>query len=103
MNLHALNGGHDAEGIDHGDLLLAFAEAVYGEDEAKIAPLRARLCERAGIGALVDAAAVVANFQRMVRIADGTGITLGVMESFSAEVRAELDLERFVRAKGLLD
>jgi len=59
--------------------------------------------ESLGAGATVDAAAVASNFQRMVRIADGTGITLGAMEQFSAPARAELDLERFVRQRNALE
>ena len=46
---------------------------------------------------MVDAAGVASNFERMVRIADSTGIPLGDgLETFSAEVRAELNLERFL-------
>ena len=45
---------------------------------------------------MVDAAAVASNFQRMVRIADATGIPLGEgLEAMSQEVREELDLGRF--------
>jgi hypothetical protein len=65
--------------------------------------IRNRMIELLGPGATVDAAAVASNFQRMVRIADGTGITLGAMEQFSATARAELDLERFVRQRHALD
>ena len=48
---------------------------------------------------MVDAAAVAANFERMTRIADATGIPLGeTLEQPTAEVRKELDLDRFARA-----
>ena len=44
---------------------------------------------------MVDAAGVTSNFERMVRIADATGIELGDrLEQGSAGVRAALDLER---------
>ena len=48
-----------------------------------------------GPAAMVDAAGVASNFERMVRIADGTGIELGdQLNQFSADVRATLGLER---------
>ena len=54
-----------------------------------------------GVAALIEAAGVASNFQRMVRIADSTGIPLGEgLEQRSEEVRAELDLDRF-KAKGV--
>ena len=49
--------------------------------------------------AMVDAAAVASNFERMDRIADSTGIPLGEgLEAMSLEVREELDLGRFQTA-----
>ena len=50
--------------------------------------------------AMVDAAGVASNFERMVRIADSTGIPLDErMEVLSREVRDALQLERFAAAK----
>ena len=44
---------------------------------------------------MVDAAGVASNFERMVRIADSTGIELGdLLEQASADVRTALGLER---------
>ena len=49
-----------------------------------------------GENAMVDAAAVIANFQRMVRIADSTGIPLGEgLEGFSAQTREQLGFNRW--------
>lgn len=57
---------------------------------------RRTVVETMSSGAMVDAAAVVSNFQRMVRIADATGIPLGEgLEAMSQDVREELDLGRF--------
>ena len=54
----------------------------------------------AGSAVLVDAAAVVGNFQRMVRIADGTGIPVdGLMSALSGSIADELDLRRFGSAQ----
>jgi hypothetical protein len=52
--------------------------------------------ETMGPEAMVDAAGVASNFERMVRIADATGIPLDErMEKASKDVREALDLERF--------
>lgn len=99
VNLQSVNAGQGAEGVEHGGLLLGFVDAIYTEDEIEIEPRREEVLAVMGSEALVDAAAVASNFQRMVRIADGAGITLGNLEDFSAAARKELDLERFVRAK----
>ncbi len=49
---------------------------------------------------MVDAAAVAANFQRMVRIADSMGIPLDEEDiEPCAGVRQELDLGRFASAE----
>ena len=63
-------------GVDAGAELLAYTDAVLSASPSDILKYRSRLAERLGDAAMVDAAAVIANFQRMVRIADGTGIPL---------------------------
>ena len=84
-----------ASGVPHGDVLVSFAEAVVSRDGSRIATTRDALIEAMGVEAMVDAAAVAANFERMVRIADGTGIPLGEgLETRSRAVRDELQLER---------
>lgn len=86
-------------GVLYADDLLAFAEAAVGELEVPLADARDRLLELLGPEALVDAAAVVANFQRMVRIADSTGIPLDApLALLSEEIRSELGVERFASA-----
>ena len=83
-------------GIPHGERLTAFADAAVASDPAELATARDALRDAAGSAALVDAAAVVGNFQRMVRIADGTGIPLdGMVLSMSDDVREDLGLEAF--------
>jgi hypothetical protein len=74
---------------------VAFAEAVVGSDGAAIIQARDDLIAAMGVEAMVDAAAVASNFERMVRIADGTGIPLGErLESYARGVIDELGLER---------
>ena len=52
----------------------------------------------------MDTAAVIGNFQRMVRIADATGIPLDApVGALSAEIRDELDLGSFASAANTPD
>ncbi len=86
-------------GVPHAVELLAFAEAVVGDDEPALEQARKRLLEAVGPAAFVDAAAVVGNFQRMVRIADGIGIPLDTpVQAFTENVRGVLGLDRFASA-----
>lgn len=97
-DLRAVTDGEAAaaSGIDHGAELAALAEAIVGDDEAALARARARLDAAMGPEALVDAVAVAANFERMVRIADGTGIPLDPpMTLLSQDIQEALDLARF--------
>lgn len=83
-------------GIPHGERLAAFAEAAVSGDGAELATARDALRLAAGSEAHVDAAAVVGNFERMVRIADGTGIPVdGVVSTLSEDLREELGLDAF--------
>ena len=83
-------------GIPHGERLATFAEAAVKGDAAELATARDALRDAAGSAALVDAAAVVGNFERMVRIADGSGIPLDdPVAMVSADLREELGLDAF--------
>lgn len=87
-------------GIEYGEHLTAFADAaVHSAANGEVAALdaaRDALRDAAGSAAVVDAAAVVGNFERMVRIADGTGIPLdGIVEMMSSDFREDLGLEKF--------
>lgn len=55
--------------------MLRFADAAVGRTP-NLVEAREALRAAMGADAVVDCAAVVANFQRMVRIADGCGIPL---------------------------
>ena len=83
-------------GIPHGKQLLAFVEAAIRRETERLTQARDALRTAAGSEALVEAAAVPGNFQRQVRIADGTGIPLdGVMVGASDDLRQELGLNDF--------
>jgi hypothetical protein len=93
-----INGGdgQSSGGITHGTELVAFAESLASRDEGTLALARARLVDVGGANLLVNAAAVAGNFQRMVRIADATGIPVDSMVvAVGSDVRRELNLERF--------
>ena len=47
---------------------------------------------------MVDAVGVASNFQRMVRIADSTGITLGNFEAITEDIREDLGINAYARA-----
>ena len=102
MNLSALTDPEaaDTSGVEHGSILIAFAEAMVGDDDAALIHARQAVIEVLGPAAMVDAAGVASNFERMVRIADATGIQLDArMEALSREVRDTLGLERFMAYK----
>jgi hypothetical protein len=85
-----------ASGIPGAKALLAFTEAVVRGGEEELADARARLLDELGAACLVDAAAVVGNFERMVRIADATGIPLdSPVEALTQDLRSDLGLEAF--------
>lgn len=83
-------------GIDHATELVRFAEAVVVGDDEELDAAREALLDAVGPEAFVDAAAVVGNFQRMVRIADGTGIPLDAsLELLTGDLRGDLGIGRF--------
>ena len=88
----------DDGGIPHGGLLTSFAEAVLGKDEARLTAVRRRILDELGDVALVDAAAVIANYSALDRVADATGIPLeSAKEANTVELRAKLGIDEFAR------
>ena len=101
LQLDAVIDGGDVDGVQHASVLLTLAESVVVRDAAATARARAAVVKEMGAEAMVDAAAVAANFERMVRIANATGITLGErLVEPTAQVRADLELDRFTRSAG---
>jgi hypothetical protein len=85
-----------SSGVEHGNLLIAFADAMVGDADTALTHARHAVIEVLSPAAMVDAAGVASNFERMVRIADSTGIQLDErMAALSQEVRDALQLERF--------
>ena len=82
-------------GFPHGASLARFAEAVVVGNDAERAAARRSLADAMGAEALVDAAGVISNFERMVRIADATGIAIGPMAEEDLELVRALGIDRF--------
>ena len=95
--LATVTGAVEGDGrVPHGRLLVAFAEAVLGEDDGALARARVALMTALGPLGLVDAAGVVGLFNAIDRVADATGIPLEPEKAAaSADFRAALDLDRF--------
>jgi len=103
LNLRAIVDRDVSIGDASGDLLLAFADAVVGTDNAALAAIQQRVLDTLGAEALRSAAAVGANFSRNDRIANGIGIPLErEFVTQGADLRALLDLDRFLSARNSL-
>lgn len=82
--------------VPAGAELIRFAEALVARDFVALQGARDELAQQVGAAAVVDAAAIVGNFERMVRIADGTGIPLDApVAMVSADLREELGIDQF--------
>ena len=98
VDLRGLTDGKAAgeSSISGAAVLVGFAEATLGGNTDEIAVARNLVRSELGSEALVDAAAVIGNFERMVRIADGTGIPLDAAVNVATEeIRAELGIDAF--------
>jgi DNA-binding phage protein len=83
-------------GVPAADELLDFATASSTKQPQKIAAARDRLLAKLGPEAVVDAAAVIGNFERMTRIADGTGIPLDApVNALASDIQDDLGLRTF--------
>ena len=98
VDLNAITSeGHDpGASVEGGPQLAAFAEAMITGTADDVVATRAALVERVGEAGFVRAACVVGNFQRMVRIADATGIPLdGFVMAMTDDFREELGIDDF--------
>jgi len=102
VNLEAITkgAGEEVAGVAYGAELIAYADAVVARSP-QVAETRDAVQRSLGDAGVVDAAAVIANFQRMVRIADGTGIPIdGPLDLLSADIRHEIGIDEFSSAEG---
>ncbi len=92
--------GDGGGGVNGGAELTAFAEATVSGGDNAITSAREKLVRVLGPEATVDAAGVIGNFERMVRIADGTGIPLDApVNMISADMREEVGIDQFESAR----
>jgi hypothetical protein len=87
-------------GVPHARALLAFADAAVAFDAAAIGAARAAVLVAVGEAALIDAAAVIAGFNGIVRIADAMGIPLEPAKAEqTVEWRGPLGIDRYAAQK----
>ena len=98
-NLEVITSGmkvNGKEGLNAEAALVAFAEAALTDDTVAIAAARDALSKVTSESAMIDAAAVIANFQRMVRVADASGIPLDTpIAMITADLRDNLGINSF--------
>jgi hypothetical protein len=100
-DLSLLTGGAGDGNIPHGALLVAFADAVLGSDDARLAAIRSEIRAKLGDAALVDAAAIAATFNAIDRVADATGIPIeDAKAEATADFRAALGINAFAESRG---
>jgi hypothetical protein len=87
--------GSGGSGVAHEIELLAFADAAI-DPAADPASTREALAAAIGGDATIDAAAVIAGFDAITRVADGSGIPLEPPKAeASAEWRARLGIDDY--------
>jgi alcohol dehydrogenase class IV len=100
-DLSLLTGTKGDGNIPHGALLVVFAEAVLGNDDRRLQEVQAAIRDQMGDAAFVDAAAIVATFNAIDRVADATGIPIEDSKAAStADVRAALGINAFAEQRG---
>ena len=95
LNLNGTVRNEIDSGVEHGEVLLRYSDAAVGRTP-ELKQAREALETAMGPDAVVDCAATIANFQRMVRIADGCGIPLDSLSRRESEKwRADLGIDSF--------
>lgn len=91
-----MHGGDAAASVAAGTELVAFVEAVATADAKMIDPARLAVREAVGGAGLVDAAAAIASFNAVVKIADGTGIPIEPWkDERTRDIRTALGIDAF--------
>ena len=87
--------GDPTSGVPAGGILSTFAEAILANADS-LAQARSAVTAALGEAAMIDAAAVVAGFNGITRIADATGIPLEPAKAEETESwRATLGIDGF--------
>lgn len=100
VNLKGIvDGAEVTTGVPFDKELIQFTETSLLDDGGAIREAREEVVRKMGNDAMVDAAGVIANFQRMVRIADGTGIPLDTpVAMMSDDIRDDLGINGYSSA-----
>lgn len=97
-NLSAVLDGSPIPSLPYAEQLLAFADTALGTNPALLEHCRNELTSAVGGAALSDAAAVIAGFNGITRIADATGIPLEEGKAANtSDFRTELSIDDFRR------
>lgn len=103
VDLRAVADSRVDSGIPHGAALLDFADAVLAAGSDSLGRARDTLQRTLGDGALVQCAAIAANFSMNDRVANATGIVLEPMfVRGSADFRAALGINQYPSARNTL-
>lgn len=96
VDLKAITQGNAVTaGVPGDKQLIDLVEAALNNPDA-LPAARQAVVDELGAEELVDAAAVIGNFQRMVRMADGTGIPLDEpVAVMTADLREEIGVNDF--------
>src|SRR5262249_61155846 len=95
FDLHAVTEGAAVarSGAAHEKTLLAFTEALVSDEREALVIAHTRVLEELGPEALEDAAGVASDFERMVRIADATGMPVdSLLDEMPVRIRAQSHL-----------
>ena len=87
-------------GVEHGEVLARFIEAVQSRDDGgpddSLTTSREAVRRELGDAGLVDACAVIAHFNMMTRMADGAGIPLDArIDLATHDLRRTLGIDDF--------
>ena len=83
--------------VPHGKLLMALVQAVFDDEIKDLEKARSEVRSEMGDSAFVDACAIIASFNAVVKIADGTGIPLeDYKEAASRDIRKSLSIDKFL-------
>ena len=90
------DAGNDTQTVEGECELLAFADAVVARDTKRIRTTGEAIVASLGTEQLVDAAALVAHFDAINRVADAAGIELDkFMQGATADLRDHLGFNEF--------
>ena len=105
MDLEGLTDASCLEipGIAHSRILIEFSDTFMSRDARALADVRRRLEQELNVQAVIDAAGVASNFQRMDRIADGTGLRSDdQIKALQQDLVDQLGLDKYASAANTL-